>query len=92
MNNILTLTGQLGQILARESSDAEQLADLASALRIIREAVRDEEAAQRIDWLLTDIDSFARERAESERESEAEHHHYMRRSAAYRRANAEGTL
>lgn len=63
---ITSLAGAIAKLLTRELSDAAQLHDLASVLRILREAVRDKQALERIDWLLLDIDHFATVRAQDE--------------------------
>lgn len=78
---LTTIAGQLGQLLTRETSDAAQLADLATVLCIIREAIRDEQALERLDWLLLDLQHFATVRAEAEANEEAQYHDAMRRRA-----------
>lgn len=70
-STVVTLSGQIAKLLISEPSDSAQLADLASALNVMREAIRDEEAIQRIDWLLQDLEFFACSRAREELESAA---------------------
>ena len=79
-SNITALAGAIGQLLTRESSDAAQLADLASVLRILREAVRDEQALERIDWLLADLTHFTKVRAQAEALEQYQYHEAMRRA------------
>ena len=68
-SNITALSGAIAKLMTREPSDAAQLADLATVLRILREAVRDEQALERIDWLLLDLKGMAKK--QEERETEA---------------------
>lgn len=77
---ITSLAGAIGQLLTRNDSDADQLADVATVLRIVKEAVRDEQAIERIDWLLLDLEHFAMVRAESEALSEYHEQQRMRRN------------
>ena len=79
---LTSFAGQLGQMLTRETSDATQLADLASVLGIIGVAIRDEEACERIKWLLDDIRYFAVLRAEAEALEQHQYHDSMRRARA----------
>ena len=65
----LTLAGPISARLAAEPSDADQLADLVSVLRILREAVRDEEAGRSLDGLIDDIAFFSAEHTESEQDA-----------------------
>lgn len=69
---MIALAGAIAKLLTRELSDAAQLADVASVLRIIREAVRDEGALERIDWCLLDITYFAEQAEIDEREAAIE--------------------
>ena len=81
-STVTALSGAIAKLLTRECSDAAQLADLATVLRIVREAVRDEQAIERIDWCLLDLAHFATVRAESEREAEDEDNNARRRKRA----------
>ena len=46
---ITALSGAIAKLLTRECSDAAQLADLATVLRILREAIRNKQALKVID-------------------------------------------
>jgi len=72
-SNIPALARAIAKLLAREPSDAIQLAELAVVVRILREAVRDEQALERIDWLLLDLRGFIE--TYEQREALDEHHY-----------------
>lgn len=65
-STITALSGAIATLMTRELSDAAQLRELASVLRILREAVRDKQALERIDWLLLDLNGMAERREERE--------------------------
>ena len=87
---ITSLAGAIGQLLTRNDSDAEQLADVASVINVITEAIRAPEARERMEWLLADLRYFAEQRSQSEREAAEEHARLMRTSGRYRSAVLEG--
>ena len=89
-STITSLAGAISKLLIRESSDADQLADVATVLRIIREAVRNQSAVVAIDVTITEIEMEASLAREIEEEAEREHEYHMRTSPKYRRAVAEG--
>lgn len=91
-STITAFAGAIAQLLTREPSDAAQLADVATVLRIVVEAVRDEEAIGLFKWVLADLDFYASERAISERRAEAHHHDRCRRDPEYARKFSGGTL
>lgn len=80
-STITTLSGQLGRLLASEPSDAAQLADLASALNVMREGIRCQQALERIDWLLLDLRGLAQEYETREALDAKHYHEQMRRRA-----------